>query len=221
LIHQGHLYGFYGKELAGRADRLLKRVGLADRAGEQVSRLSGGLRRRLELARGLLHEPRVLLLDEPTVGVDPGVRHDFWNHLLDLRTREGLTILLTTHLMEEAERCDQLAILHHGSIVVNGTPDELKKRIHGDVVLIRTDEPGELETAIRQRHGCAVSSLNGTLRVEHPNGQALLQDLMSFRPDAIRSVPVGRPTLEDVFVRETGQQLWENGADGVGSVDGT
>ena len=208
LIHQGHLYSFHGKPLRERVDRMLERFGLGSRSGELVGQLSGGLRRRLELARGLLHDPRVLLLDEPTVGVDPGVRHEFWTHLQDLRLRYDITILLTTHLMEEAERCDHLAILHQGQIVVQGSPDQLRRRIEGDVVLIQTDQPRELQTAIRERHGCQVSTLNGTIRVEHPNGQRLLQDLMSFRPEAIRSITVGRPTLEDVFVRETGHHLW-------------
>jgi ABC-2 type transport system ATP-binding protein len=209
LVHQGHLYGFHGQALRLRVDRMLDRFGLTERSREMVRQLSGGLRRRLELARGLLHDPRVLLLDEPTVGVDPGIRHDFWSQLQGLRRKDGITVLLTTHLMEEAERCDQLAILHEGRIVAKGSPDQLRSRISGDMVVIQTDRVEEIEAAIRERHKCPVSTLNGTIRVEHPNGRQLLQDLMTLRPEAIQSVTVGRPTLEDVFVRETGRHLWE------------
>ena len=122
LVHQGHLYGLRGSILRDRIDRVVDRVGLTDRRNSVVETLSGGMRRRLELAKGLLHRPRLLLLDEPSTGVDPGARRDFWDYLQLLRREEGVTILLTTHLLDEADKCDRLAILDEGSLVAEGTP---------------------------------------------------------------------------------------------------
>ena len=141
LRHIGHLYGLRGAALKARAGEMLRRVGLADRAKDRVETFSGGMQRRLELAKGLLHRPSVLLLDEPTTGLDPGARRDLWQYLQILRDQERVTILVTTHLMEEAERCDRLAILSHGNLVALGTPAELKQEIGGDVILLDTPDP--------------------------------------------------------------------------------
>ncbi len=134
LWHQGHLYGLRGADLKQRIDEILSRVGLADRAGELVETFSGGMQRRIELAKGLLHHPGVLLLDEPTTGLDPGARRDLWQYLQILRDEERVSVLVTTHLMEEAERCDRLAIMNEGNLVALGTPEELKAEIGGDIV---------------------------------------------------------------------------------------
>src|SRR5262249_27972973 len=131
LRHQGHLYGLRGRELSTRIRTVLERVGLADRAKDRAETFSGGMQRRLELAKGLLHGPKVLLLDEPTTGLDPGARRDVWQYLRILREQEQVTVLVTTHLMEEAERCDRLAILNEGKLVALGTPGELKREIGG------------------------------------------------------------------------------------------
>ncbi len=141
LRHQGHLYGLSGRTLTGRVTEMLSRVGLADRANERVETFSGGMQRRVELAKGLLHRPSVLLLDEPTTGLDPGARRDLWKYLAQLRDSEGVTVLVTTHLMEEAERCDRLAILNEGHLVGLGTPGELKSGIGGDVVTLEAADP--------------------------------------------------------------------------------
>ena len=138
LRHVGHLYGLRGAALETRIREMLGRVGLAERANDRVETFSGGMLRRVELAKGLLHHPSVLLLDEPTTGLDPGARRDLWQYLAILRDQEGVTILITTHLMEEAERCDRLAIIHHGKLVALGTPAELKGEIGGDVILLET-----------------------------------------------------------------------------------
>src|SRR5215468_4437890 len=132
LWHQGHLYGLRGSLLRDRIREMLGRVGLEDRAKEKVETFSGGMQRRVELAKGLIHRPSVLLLDEPTTGLDPGARRDLWLYLGSLRECEGVTVLVTTHLMEEAERCGRLAILSHGKLVGLGTPAELKSEIGGD-----------------------------------------------------------------------------------------
>src|SRR5436305_8846425 len=151
LWHQGHLYGLRGALLKSRIAEMLARVGLAERAQEKAETFSGGMQRRLELAKGLLHHPSVLLLDEPTTGLDPGARRDLWEYLRILRDEERVTIIVTTHLMEEAERCDRLAILNQGHMVALGTPLELKHEIGGDVILLDTEDPEGLAGRIRVR----------------------------------------------------------------------
>src|SRR6266704_1400070 len=141
LWHQGHLYGLRGTLLKLRIAEMLARVGLAERAQEKAETFSGGMQRRLELAKGLLHHPSVLLLDEPTTGLDPGARRDLWQYLQILRDEERVTVIVTTHLMEEAEKCDRLAILSSGKLVALGTPAELKHEIGGDVIVLETNEP--------------------------------------------------------------------------------
>src|SRR5215813_5043966 len=151
LRHHGHLYGLRGRELAARIGTMLERVGLADRARDKAETLSGGMQRRLELAKGLLHHPSVLLLDEPTTGLDPGARRDLWQYLRILRDQEGVSILVTTHLMEEAERCDRLAILNEGKLVALGTPTVLKREIGGDVILLDVRDPESLAAQIQTK----------------------------------------------------------------------
>src|SRR5215471_4740928 len=150
LWHQGHLYGLRGPLLRDRIGEMLGRVGLEDRAKEKVETFSGGMQRRVELAKGLIHRPAVLLLDEPTTGLDPGARRDLWQYLHELRTQEGVSIIVTTHLMEEAERCDRLAILNLGEVVALGTPAELCSQIGGDVITLGTAAADQLALAIQQ-----------------------------------------------------------------------
>src|SRR2546425_10060458 len=156
LWHQGHLYGLHGPALRNRIKEILERVGLADRANERAETFSGGMQRRLELAKGLLHGPRVLLLDEPTTGLDPGARRDLWQYLRTLRDEEQVTVLVTTHLMEEAERCDRLAILNEGKLVALGTPTELKREIGGDVIVLEVSRPDALAMKIQSRFNAEV-----------------------------------------------------------------
>src|ERR1700682_6042276 len=138
LMHQGHLYGLSGRVLEARQNEMLARLGLADRAGERAETLSGGLRRRVELAKGMLHRPRLLLLDEPSTGLDPGARSDLGNYLREVRSQAGVTIVLTTHLLDEAERADRIAILNAGELVAWGAPDELRSTVGGDSITIAT-----------------------------------------------------------------------------------
>ncbi len=147
LMLVGHIYGLRGARLKKRVSEMLSRVGLADRAKEKAETFSGGMQRRLELAKGLLHHPSVLLLDEPTTGLDPGARRDLWQYLQILRDEERVTVLITTHLMEEAERCDRLAFYANGSVVALGTPAELKSEIGGDVILLEAEQPQSLGAA--------------------------------------------------------------------------
>ena len=208
LIAQGHLYGLRGEQLRERIEDLLAHFGLQDRGKSLVKMLSGGLRRRLELAKGLLHNPRVLLLDEPTSGLDPGGRRDFWKYLQILQDQEKMTILLTTHLMEEAGKCDQLAILNRGRLVAIGSPAALKKEIGGDVIVVQTRQPERLCELIGDRFDCAPTIVDGTVRLELPQGHQFVPKLMESFPGQIEAVTVGKPTLEDVFIHETGHRFW-------------
>lgn len=211
LWHHGHLYGLRGRTLRSRAQAVLDRMGLGDRAGDLVETLSGGLRRRAELAKALLPQPDLLLLDEPSTGLDPGARRDFNDHLSHLRGHEGVTILLTTHILEEAERCDRVGILHQGKLVATGAPEELKGRVGGDVVVIRSRTPERLQEQMREHFGCEPVLVDGALRVERPRGHEFVREIVEAFPGEVESVTFGRPTLEDVFIRLTGRRLGSGG----------
>jgi ABC-2 type transport system ATP-binding protein len=211
LRHQGHLYGLAGRALEKRSAELLGAFGVANRSGDRVKTLSGGLRRRVELAKALLHLPPVLLLDEPTVGLDPGGRRDLWRHVRRLRSESGVAVLVTTHLLEEAEDCDRVGILDRGRLVALGTPADLKAAIRGDVISLESAEPEGLADAIRTRFGAAGAVVDGTVRIERPDGAALVPRLAEAFPGVIRSITVGKPTLEDVFVQRTGHRFHEAG----------
>jgi ABC-2 type transport system ATP-binding protein len=213
LWHQGHLYGLHGASLKSRIGEMLGRVGLADRANEKAETFSGGMQRRLELAKGLLHHPSVLLLDEPTTGLDPGARRDLWQYLAILRDEERVTVIVTTHLMEEAERCDRLAILNQGKVVALGTPDDLKHEIGGDVILLDAKNPDSLAERIRARFDLDAQVLHGEVRIERENGHRFITDVVESFPGEIESISVSKPTLEDVFIRRTGHRFWTDGAE--------
>ncbi len=212
LTYQGALYGLTGSVLRKRADELLSRLGLRDRAGDIAETLSGGLKRRVEIAKSLLHEPRVLLLDEPSTGLDPGARHDLWRYLSQLRSESEVTVLVTTHLMEEAERCDRLGLLSQGDLVALGTPDELRASVGGDCITVQPAESdSELPERIGERFSVEVQQVDGGLRIEREQGHELVRDLVAAFPDDIKSVSFGKPTLEDVFIQRTGHRFWDEG----------
>lgn len=207
LEAQGHLYGLCGNRLRERVERELSRMGLETRQGDLAGTLSGGLRRRLEVAKALLHEPRVLVLDEPSTGLDPIARRDLIRHLRQLCERDGITVLLTTHILEEAEQCHRLLLLHRGRSVAEGTPEELKRRVRGDVVVFESADPEALRGALEQKFGLQSDSLNGLVRVEIPNGHRFIAEAVEAFPGLVTSVALHKPTLEDVFVDETGARL--------------
>src|SRR5215467_13288423 len=182
LMLIGHVYGLHGTALKARVAEMLGRVGLADRAREKAETFSGGMKRRLELAKGLLHHPSVLLLDEPTTGLDPGARRDLWQYLQILRDQENVSVLVTTHLMEEAERCDRLAIYSEGNVVALGTPEELKSEIGGDVILFEGDEPDALAQHIEQRFGLEAAVIDNKVRLEIENGHRFVTDAVEAFP---------------------------------------
>ena len=215
LRHQGHLYGLHGGALTQRIREMLTRVGLSERAGERAETFSGGMQRRLELAKGLLHRPSVLLLDEPTTGLDPGARRDLWLYLKTLRDEEGVSVIITTHLMEEAEHCDRLAILSEGKLVALGTPAELKAKIGGDVILLETASPESLAERIRARFGVQPAVLDGKVRLEREGGHRFVTDVVEAFPGEIQALSVSKPTLEDVFIDRTGHRFWNEEAEAV------
>lgn len=207
LWHQGHLYGMSGETLARRSAEMLERFGLTERAGDRVERLSGGLRRRVELAKGLLHRPRVLILDEPSTGLDPGARSDLWDYLLSVRRAEGVTVVLTTHLLDEGEKADRLAILNLGRLVALGAPEELRGSVGGDWVSIATGQPGALAAEISERFGHAARVVDGAVRLEIPDGHRWVARLVEAFPGRIQAISVGKPSLEDVFIDRTGHRF--------------
>jgi ABC-2 type transport system ATP-binding protein len=209
LLCQGRLYGLSGGHLADRAAALAGELGVADRMRDRAETLSGGLKRRVEIAKCLLHEPRVLLLDEPSTGLDPGIRHALWQSLRNLVADRGLTILATTHLLDEAEHCGRLAILDRGRIVAIGAPHELRGAVGGECLTIHADDVASLADDISAAFQLPVQRLDDALRIEHPRGAELLRDLMLRFGDRVRSVTLGRPTLEDVFIHHTGRRLSE------------
>jgi len=210
LRHQGHLYGLHGASLTKRISEILERVGLADRAREKAETFSGGMQRRLELAKGLLHGPRVLLLDEPTTGLDPGARRDVWQYLRILRDQERVTVLVTTHLMEEAERSDRVAILNQGKLVALGTPAELKQEIGGDVIVLETTQPESLGSRIRARFPVEARVVGKQVRIEKDHGHRFVTDLVEAFPGEIDAVLISKPSLEDVFIDRTGHRFWSD-----------
>jgi ABC-2 type transport system ATP-binding protein len=208
LQHHGHLYGLWGSPLRHRANEVLQRLGLLERRRDLVETLSGGLQRRVELAKALLHEPSILLLDEPSTGLDPGARLDFTATLEELQDKRGVTILLTTHILEEAERCDRVGILHEGHLVALGTPDDLKRRVGGDIVVIESSDPEPLRQRIVERFACKPIVVDGKLRIEIEQGHVFVRDVVEAFAEAIQAVTFGKPTLADVFIHLTGHQLW-------------
>jgi ABC-2 type transport system ATP-binding protein len=211
LQHHGRLYGIIGRKLKDRSAAMLDSLGLADRARDLVETLSGGMRRRVELAKAMLHQPELLLLDEPSTGLDPMARREFFGHLEELSRRDGVTIVLTTHHMEEAERCDRIALLHQGRIVASAAPVELKSQVGGDVVVIHTAAPELLQRKLLNQLKLKSTVVDGTLRIERLRGHELIRELVDTFGAEIESVSFGKPTLEDVFVHLTGHQFLVGG----------
>ena len=204
LRHHGHLYGIWGADLKHRIRAVLNQQELAERSDDLVETLSGGLRRRAELAKTLLHQPRLLLLDEPSAGLDPIARRNLLESLENLRETAGVTVVLTTHILDEAEMCDRVGILGDGKLVAIGAPDELKSQVSGDVVIVDSPVPEQLAPRISRRFGCEVTSVGDMLHIECNRGHEFVRDIVAAFPSEIRSVRYGKPTLEDVFIKLTG-----------------
>lgn len=206
LNYHGKLYGIRGSILKQRIEHLLERFSLMERKKERVEKLSGGLKRRVEIAKSLLSHPKLLILDEPTTGLDPFVRREMWGFLEQLRKENGISICFTTHLMDEAETADRTLVINQGKEVVVGTPSELKARMGGDVIALRTSDPGSLKDAIEQKFSLSVKRVEDELRIEKIGGAQFIPTLVEAFPQQIISVTLGKPTLEDLFIQLTGQR---------------
>jgi ABC-2 type transport system ATP-binding protein len=210
VLHHGHLYGLGGAELRRRADEMLDRLGLADRRRDLVEKLSGGLRRRVELAKGMLHRPRLLLLDEPSTGLDPGARSDVWHYLEQVRATDGVTVVLTTHLLEEAQQADRIAIMHRGRIAALDAPAALQAAVGGDAITIRTVNSENLALQIREKFHLETMLVDGSVRLEQADGHQWVPRLVEAFPQQIDAITLGKPTLEDVFIHFTGHRFWND-----------
>jgi ABC-2 type transport system ATP-binding protein len=201
------LYGVESKLVAPRSEQVLKMVGLWERKDNEVATFSGGMRRRLEIARGLMHSPRVLFLDEPTIGLDPQTRRSIWGYIRELKEREEITIFMTTHYMDEAEWCDRIAIMDHGQIVALDTPEALKAQVGKDRVSIHTDDDEAAIEALQERFGIEAKLSEGAVTFGVPAGEEFVPRLFAELGIPIKAVNVARPTLDDVFMSHTGTTI--------------
>ena len=201
------LYGVPRDVVPGRMQQVMEMVGLWDRRGSLVNTFSGGMKRRLEIARGLLHSPRVLFLDEPTVGLDPQTRSLIWNYIRELKSREEITIFLTTHYMDEAEYCERIAIMDQGRLIVLDTPEALKASVGKDRVQIQTDDDDRAIAALRERFGIEATVVEGSVTFGVPEGEHFVPRLFAELGVPIRAVSVSRPSLDDVFMSYTGTTI--------------
>ncbi|TAK35015.1 MAG: ATP-binding cassette domain-containing protein [Chloroflexota bacterium] len=215
LDFHAFVYNVPSRESRARQEELLKMVELWDRRKALVKTFSGGMKRRLEIARGLLHRPKVLFLDEPTLGLDPQTRRHIWQYILGLREKEGITIFLTTHYMDEAENCSRIAIIDHGKIAALDTPAQLKAKVGGDIITLRTTDNQRAGAELRERFGLEAVSQDGMLRLEVPKGDEFIPQLVQNLSGPILAINMSRPTLDDVFLKLTGRAIREAEANGM------
>jgi len=201
------VYNVPGREREKRIEELLKMVELWDKRNNEVRTYSGGMKRRLELARGLLHHPRVLFLDEPTLGLDPQTRNRIWEYILDLRQKEGTTIFLTTHYMDEADKADRIAIIDYGKLVAMDTPARLKEMVGKDIVHLKTEDDVKAIDEIRSRYHIEPLGSNNGLTFEVARGEEFLPVFLKEFGTRVLAVTLHRPSLEDVFLKLTGRQI--------------
>ena len=221
LMLQGRIYGTRGPELKQRVDELLELVGLAEAAGRIVRGYSGGMKRRLDIALGLVHRPSVLFLDEPTTGLDPEARVAMWAEVQRLAAQESLTILLTTHYLEEADQlADRLAIVSRGRVIVEGTPEELKRGLQGELVTVelQNGQAGDAVAVVERFEGARETAADGQhVRTRVPNGAQAIPALLSALEGAgigVASVATSRPSLDDVYLHYTGRDFSADDAEG-------
>jgi ABC-2 type transport system ATP-binding protein len=207
LLFHSYAYGIPHDERAERIEAMLRMVELWERRKDRIQTYSGGMRRRLEIARGLLHEPEVLFLDEPTIGLDPQTRRKIWDYIHELQKQTNLTIFLTTQYMDEAENCHRISIIDHGKIVALDTPDRLKDAIGGDIITIQTDNNDAAVTEIQDKYKVSPTSENGSISFAVSNGAKFLPEFVKTFPVQLTSVNLRRPTLDDVFLRLTGSSI--------------
>ncbi len=212
LMFHAYLYKVKRSDIKGRVDEALHLVDLYERRNDLVKKFSGGMKRRLEVVRGLLHRPRVLFLDEPTLGLDPQTRASLWDLIVDLPRRHNVTVFMTTHYMEEAEVCNRISIIDNGKIITTGTPDELKETMGGDVIYVRTSDNKKARLEIERLFKLEVTDKNGELYFTSSRGDACIPEIIKTIGETVLSVRLQRPTLNDVFLKMTGRGIRENGA---------
>jgi ABC-2 type transport system ATP-binding protein len=213
LRFHGYAYGVPRNVLEPRLKELLEMMELWDRRKGKISTYSGGMKRRLEIARGLLHHPRVLFLDEPTLGLDPQTRRRIWDYIHDLRERENLAIFMTTHYMDEAENCDRIAIIDYGQTVALDTLEKLKDGVGGDVISVKTEDNEEAVRLLERQYKFKPAIENGIISFTVSHGEEFLPKFVSGFPLRLLSIGLRRPTLEDVFLKLTGRNIREQEVD--------
>jgi len=218
LAFHAYLYGVKRNEIKGRAEEALKFMGLYERKDDLVKKFSGGMKRRLEVARGLIHKPKVLFLDEPTLGLDPQSRAHLWGMIVELPKKHDMTIFMTTHYMEEAEVCRRLAIIDHGKIIAEGSPEELKKTVGGDVIFIRTTDNEKAGVEVEKEFGMKPGEKDGELYITVAKGESCIPALIGALSGMVVSVRLERPTLNDVFLKLTGKEIRRESAHNTDSI---
>ncbi len=208
LAVQAVLYGLSKTDTRVRIDEVCGQLGITDRLNDQVDELSGGLRRRVELAKSLLHRPRLLIMDEPTTGLDPSARSDVWNYIRQLQQTTGMTVFMTTHLLEEADHADRIAILHEGELVALDKPEALRRELGGDVITITASDPEVLLKKLEEDDELSPRLIDGVIRISGTVDSQLISDLHTRYHDEVQQISVGKPSLEDVFIARTGHQFW-------------
>jgi ABC-2 type transport system ATP-binding protein len=212
LSFHARLYGLSRKDYTARIKKVLNLVELWDRRDSLVKSFSGGMKRRLEIARGLIHFPKVLFLDEPTLGLDPQTRAHIWEYILKLRETQQMTIFMTTHYMNEAEYCDRIAIIDEGKIIALDTPNKLKKKVGGDIIQMKSLELDKLKVEIKEKYKLKAKLEDDKLQIEVPDGEKFLPKLFNDLKTKIDSIELRKPTLEDVFLKMTGRKIREEEA---------
>jgi len=207
LYFHARLYQVPADEYKKRMVEVLALVDLPDRRKDVVKTFSGGMKRRLEIARGLIHHPAILFLDEPTLGLDPQTRAHLWDYILRLKQEKQMTIFMTTHYMNEAEYCDRLVIIDYGKIVAFDTPANLKKAVGGDIIILESPQPQQLKQEIKQKYGLEAKEENGAITIEISNGKTFLPRLFDELTTKVTSVSLREPTLDDVFLHLTGRKI--------------
>lgn len=218
LKFHGMIYGIPRAERGRRIDEVLELVELSGRRHDMVRTFSGGMKRRLEIARGLMHRPRVLFLDEPTLGLDPQTRHHIWDYINRLRVDEGLTIFLTTHYMDEAEHCARIAIIDNGELIAIDTPEKLKVQVGSDVIVLIADDNTRAAIEIQEKFAVAAKEVNGELSLQVEAGEHFMPALIKGLESRVTSMSLRKPTLEDVFLNLTGRKIREEKLEGMDQV---
>ncbi len=218
LLFHAYLYGLDRRTARKRIDDALSLVGLSGRKNELVRKFSGGMKRRLEIARGILNYPKVLFMDEPTIGLDPQTRNMIWEFIRELKKNTGITVFMTTHYLEEAEFCDRIAIIDTGRIIASGTPAELKAGLQGDTLKLSAIDPNGLMMEIREKFGMEPKITDGGITLTVKQGDEILPALIKGLSTKITAVSMTSPTLNDVFLSLTGKNIREEGSDPYGPV---